>query len=70
MSSPSVPQHAARARLKRELSDEAVQHQAEQLLEYAARGGAVSLWLDSKDFAAGDRAAVLWAWALLDEACA
>lgn len=54
--------------LKRELSDEAVFHQARQLRAYSAKGGAVSRWLDSKDFAPADRDAILKAFYRLDEA--
>lgn len=43
----------------RELSDESVAHQVEQLLEYVRRGGVISRWLDSKAFMAADRAAIL-----------
>lgn len=48
--------------MTRELSDEAVAYQAEQLAEYLSRGGAASRWLDSKDFTSEDRAAVLLAY--------
>lgn len=54
-------------KLARELSDEAVAHQAAQLADYAARGGAVSLWLDSKDLLPGDRQAILKAWNDMEE---
>ena len=43
----------------REMSDEAVLHQAEALADYVNRGGSASRWLDSKDFTPADRAAVL-----------
>jgi hypothetical protein len=48
-----------------ELTGAQVQEQAEALAAYAAKGGAVSRWLDSKDFAEGDRRRVLLAWAAL-----
>jgi hypothetical protein len=53
--------------LKRELSDAAAHYQAEQLAEFSRRGGSVSAWLTSKDFLPGDRAAILRAWAALEE---
>lgn len=46
----------------RELSDEAVLHQAEALVVFMRRGGFASRWLDSKDFLPADRAAILLAW--------
>jgi hypothetical protein len=45
-----------------DLTDAQVLDQAEQLAAYAAKGGAVSRWLDSKDLAARDRPRVLLAW--------
>jgi hypothetical protein len=59
--------------LIRELSDAAVLGQAEALASYLARPGnrGAKFWLDSKDFASGDRAAILVALRDLDdEACA
>lgn len=53
--------------LKREFSDDAVFFQAEQLRDYSRRGGSVSAWLDSKDLLPGDRAAILRAWADMEE---
>lgn len=53
--------------LNRELSDASAYDQALQLAEYSRRGGSVSRWLDSKGFLPGDRAAILRAWADLEE---
>jgi hypothetical protein len=51
-----------------ELTDEQVQQQVLALATYAAKGGAVSRWLDSKQFADGDRRRVLLAWSRLLDA--
>jgi hypothetical protein len=51
----------------RELSDQAIADQAAQLKAYSAKGGAVSRWLDGKDFAPADRAAILAQFFRLDE---
>jgi hypothetical protein len=47
----------------RELSDEAVQHEAEALRDYLRKPGnaGASRWLDSKDFSPADRVAILTA---------
>lgn len=53
---------------RRELSDEAIYQQAEQLKAYSAKGGAVSRWLDTKDFGQADRDAILAQFFRADEA--
>ncbi len=53
----------ARPIVARELSPEAVRHEARALADYVRRGGSASRWLDSKGFAEADRAAILTAWA-------
>lgn len=45
-----------------ELSEQQVREQVEALEDYASRGGAVSRWLDSKDFAPEDRRRILAAY--------
>jgi hypothetical protein len=60
-------------RHQRELSDAAVLVQAQALASYLEKPGnrGAKFWLDSKDFAPADRAAVLVALRdLEDEACA
>jgi hypothetical protein len=52
----------------RELSDVSVIEQARQLKAYSAKGGAVSAWLDSKEFLPADRAAILAQFFRADEA--
>jgi len=59
--------HSVNPTTRRELSDETVRLQAEALRAYVARGGSASRWLDSRDILPGDRAAVLLAWADLEE---
>ncbi len=51
----------------RELSAEAVRHEAEALRAYIARGGRASLWFDGKGFLPGDRAAILVAFGDLED---
>ena len=48
-----------RTRRSRELSDEAVRHQAEALADFVSRGGSPSCWLETKDLVPADRAAIL-----------
>jgi hypothetical protein len=52
------------ATLQRELTDEEIQEQVEQLLAYMAKPGnrGVSVWLSGKGFADGDRRAILLAY--------
>jgi hypothetical protein len=50
-----------------DLSPADVQLQAKALADFVRRGGSVSRWLDSKDFAPADRDAVLLAWADLED---
>jgi hypothetical protein len=47
--------------MSRELTDAQVLDQALACADYVRRGGAASLWLDSKGFALGDRAAIVLA---------
>lgn len=54
----------------RELSEESIRHQAEQLQEYVSRGGAASRWLASKDLSREDEARLLLVYSELDDECA
>jgi len=51
----------------RELSDDAVRDQAEQLRAFIARGGSGSRWFASKDLTFDDRARILVALGDLEE---
>ncbi len=58
---------APRRLVTRELSDEQIREQAARLADFVCRGGSASRWLDSKGFLPGDRAAILVAWADIED---
>ncbi len=54
----------------RELSDDSIQYQAEQLAAYVRRGGDPARWVESKDFGREDAARIMAAFAELTRECA